>query len=168
MICSSDTVEVVEHFLRVLQQGVSRAERRGFKQQCAMQPSEPPTSPFIAVQAQEAGGSEFKYGWVMMDKSKTEMAAVHQLVLSGDAKGKLLCYFHFLQEWERLLITSEAGVSREDKNRIMVALQQLMHCRNEQLFKQLVRCTVADAANAGLGITLHTTCPPCAARQLLH
>ncbi len=86
------------------------------------------------MQAQKGGRSDFKYGWVMIDKSTTEMAAVRLLVLSGDALGYLLCYFHFLQDWERFLISKETGVSKQEKNGIMVALAGLAHCGNEQVF----------------------------------
>ena len=63
------------------------------------------------MQAQERGKPEFKYGYVMIDKSRQEMAAVHQLVVTLDSKGYLLCYFHFLQEWERFLRSKESGVA---------------------------------------------------------
>jgi hypothetical protein len=81
---------------------------------------------------------DFKYGFVMIDNSKTEKAAVRQLWVTGDAKGYLLCYFHFLQDWERFLISKEAGVSKEEKNAIMVELAELMHCRSKQLFLKKV------------------------------
>ncbi|EFN56864.1 hypothetical protein CHLNCDRAFT_144489 [Chlorella variabilis] len=71
MVCSSDTAEVVEHFLRTSMEG-----------------------------AQAAGDGTFKYKSIMIDKSKTEIAAVDQLVSTGHAEGYLLCYFHFLQDWE--------------------------------------------------------------------
>ena len=87
---------------------------------------------------QEEGGRDFTYGWIMIDKSKTEMAAIRLLELSGDAKGWLLCYFHFLQDWERFLISKESEVGKEEKNSIMVALAQLAHCGNEKLFETKV------------------------------
>lgn len=55
------------------------------------------------MQAQKAGGSpDFTYGWIMIDKSKTEIAAVRLLTLAGNAKGHLLCYFHF-RRWPKVL-----------------------------------------------------------------
>lgn len=92
------------------------------------------------MQAQKAGGSpDFTYGWIMIDKSKTEIAAVRLLTLAGNAKGHLLCYFHFLQDWERFLVSKESGVSsKEDKNSIMVALAELAGCGSEAVFKAKV------------------------------
>lgn len=90
------------------------------------------------MQAQQGGQPEFQYGWVMIDNSKTEKAAVRQLELTRVARGFLLCYFHFLQDWERFLISKESGVGKLEKNNIMVQLRELMHCRNEELFKKKV------------------------------
>lgn len=73
-----------------------------------------------------------------MDRSQMEMAAVHLLALSGDALCKLLYRFPLLRELQRLLIYGKAGVSREDKNCILVVLKQLMHFGNEQLSKHLM------------------------------
>jgi len=102
------------------------------------------------LQAQQAGGApEFKYSWIMIDKSKTEIAAVRLLVLAGNAKGHLLCYFHFLQDWERFLVSKESGVSKQEKNDIMVDLAELMHCGSEEVFK-------AKASSAA--VYLHTPC----------
>lgn len=95
------------------------------------------------MQANEEGkvlGVEaFTYGHIMIDKSKTEMAAVHLLELSGDALGWLLCYFHMLQDWERFLTSVESGVvGREAQHNVMVALAGLTHCREESAFKAQV------------------------------
>lgn len=91
------------------------------------------------MQARRAGAADFKYGWFMIDKSLTEIAAVRLLRLTGDAKGHLLCYFHFLQEWERFLVSKESGVgSPEEKNGVMVALAELADCGSEAVFKAQV------------------------------
>ena len=83
---------------------------------------------------------DFKFGYIMIDKSKQEMAAVRQLQLTGDATDFLLCYFHFLQEWERFLRSSESGVSeRGMQHRILVELAALAHVQEQSLFKQKVR-----------------------------
>ncbi|KAL4447704.1 hypothetical protein ABPG75_004954 [Micractinium tetrahymenae] len=115
MICSSDTVEVVEHFFRTLQEGAQKAGK-------------------------EVGGKgDFKYGYIMIDKSSTEIAAVRQLVLTGDAKGHLLCYFHYLQDWERFVTSKVSGVSKEEKNGIMVAMADLQKCGSETVFKEQLK-----------------------------
>ena len=49
------------------------------------------------LQARARGKPDFKYGYILIDKSRQEMAAVRQLELTGDCEGYLLCYFHFLQ-----------------------------------------------------------------------
>ncbi len=82
---------------------------------------------------------DFKYGYIMIDKSKTEMAAVLLLELSNDALGWLLCYFHKLQDWERFLSSSESGVvGKEAQHVVMLALARLTHCKEEAAFKQQV------------------------------
>ncbi|KAL4430891.1 hypothetical protein ABPG75_006147 [Micractinium tetrahymenae] len=115
MICSSDTVEVVENFFRTLQEGAQKAGK-------------------------EVGGKgDFKYGYIMIDKSSTEIAAVRQLVLTGDAKGHLLCYFHYLQDWERFVTSKVSGVSKEEKNGVMVAMADLQKCGSETVFKEQLK-----------------------------
>lgn len=75
----------------------------------------------------------------MIDKSKQEMAAVRQLVLTGDADDYLLCYFHFLQDWERFLRSKDSGVSgREMQHRLLLELAALAHVRDEGLFNNQV------------------------------
>lgn len=74
----------------------------------------------------------------MIDKSPTEIAAVRQLKLTGDARGHLLCYFHYLQDWERFLTSKVSGVSKEEKNAVMVALAELQKCGSETVFKEKV------------------------------
>lgn len=125
------------------------------------------------MQARQGGQPEFRYGWVMIDNSKTEKAAVRLLVLTGDAKGFLLCYFHFLQGWERFLISKEAGVDKVEKNEIMVALADLMHCRNEELFKKKVGrqerkhgCSPSGSERCG-GLRQLTPPPSCMPRSRL-
>lgn len=107
-----------------------------------------PPTPFPVVvtpclqaneEAKALGVEAFSYGYVMIDKSKTEMAAVDLLVLSGDALGWLLCYFHMLQDWERFLTSADSGVvGREAQHAVMVALAHLAHCREESAFKAQV------------------------------
>ena len=92
-----------------------------------------------ALQAQAGGQPDFKYGYIMIDKSKQEMAAVRQLVLTGDATDYLLCYFHFLQEWERLVRSNECGVSGKPmQHRVLKELADLAHTRDRALFEQKV------------------------------
>ena len=104
------------------------------------QPLQTPFPPSLHLpQAQKEGGSEFKYGQIMTDKCKTEIATIRLMELSGDAQGCILCFFHFLQDWERFLISRVSGVAHGEKNGIMVELRQLAHCANEALFKQQVK-----------------------------
>lgn len=82
---------------------------------------------------------DFKYGYIVIDKCKAEIAAVKLLQLSGDAVGWLLCYFHFLQDWERFLTSSQSGVAeRADQHSVMLELARLAHCREESAFKAQV------------------------------
>ena len=91
------------------------------------------------AQAQAAGDGTFKYGHIMIDKSATEIAAVQQLVLSRDALGWLLCYFHFLQDWERFIRSNESGVAeKHGQHALMLALARLAHVREEAVFQQKV------------------------------
>ena len=92
----------------------------------------PPTHP---LQARAGGKPGFKYGYIMIDKSRQEMAAIRQLVLTGDATGYLLCYFHFLQEWERLVRSNECGVSGKPmQHRVLKELADLANTRDRALF----------------------------------
>jgi hypothetical protein len=52
-----------------------------------------------AVQVQATGGSDFDFGYIMIDKSPTEMAAIR--VACGGQERHLFCWFHFQQEWDR-------------------------------------------------------------------
>lgn len=98
------------------------------------------------------GDGTFKYGDIMIDKSKTEIAAVNQLVSTGDARGWLLCYFHFLQEWERFLTSSESGVSgKEARHSVMVALDRLAHIKDKSVFEEEVGAPAAGRACGSWG-----------------
>lgn len=103
--------------------------------------------------AKEEGVEAFTYGYIMIDKSKTEMAAVHLLELSGDALGWLLCYFHMLQDWERFLTSAESAVvGRDAQHIVMLALARLAHCREEAAFKaQVGKTGSAWSHEVGLG-----------------
>lgn len=93
----------------------------------------------VLLQAQEGGQAGFKYGYIMMDKSSQEMAAVRQLVLTGDAIGFLLCYFHVVQDWERFVRSSESGVADKGmQHRVLVELAKLAHSRDKRLFQDKV------------------------------
>ena len=93
----------------------------------------------LLLQAQEGGQAGFKFGYIMMDKSSQEMAAVRQLVLTGDAIGFLLCYFHVLQDWERFVRSSESGVADKGmQHRVLVELAKLAHTRDKRLFEDKV------------------------------
>lgn len=94
---------------------------------------------------------------MIIDNSSTEKAAVRQLELTQDARGFLLCYFHFLQDWERFIISKESAVSKLEKNGIMVELRELMHCRSEELFKKKVG---GHACTAGMAAQLHCHSSP--------
>jgi hypothetical protein len=77
----------------------------------------------------------------MIDKSWTEIAAVHQLELTHDAKGHQLCYFHFLQDWERFLRSHDSGVTdKEEQHKIVIATAHLAHQRDAVVFEKEVRC----------------------------
>lgn len=98
-------------------------------------------SPCLQAQevAKELKMEDFKFGYIVIDKSKAEIAAVKLLQLSGDALGWLLCYFHFLQDWERFLTSSKSGVGdRDAQHKIMLELARLAHCKEESAFKAQV------------------------------
>ncbi|EFN51443.1 hypothetical protein CHLNCDRAFT_140162 [Chlorella variabilis] len=135
MVCSSDTAEVVEHFLRTSMEG-----------------------------AQAAGDGTFKYKSIMIDKSKTEIAAVDQLVSTGHAEGYLLCYFHFLQDWERFLSSGDAGVPKAERHRIMLALARLAHMQDQAPFKQELAFFILSNSQQHLPVAqrMHSSWVPCA------
>lgn len=127
-----------------------------------MHPTPVPAVGMPCLQANEEakalGVEAFTFGHIMIDKSLTEMAAVHLLVLSGDALGWLLCYFHMLQDWERFLTSAESGVvGREAQHNVMLALARLAHCREESAFKAQVGKTAGGQgrrAGQGWGVKL--------------
>ena len=89
----------------------------------------------------------FKYGFIMVDKARNEIAAIKQLVSTGDAMGWLLCYFHFLQEWERFLRSAESGVvGKEAQHRVLRSLAHLVHVKSERMFKEKVGANSWPAA----------------------
>ena len=108
-----------------------------------------PPSPARAppcLQARSVGDSTFVYGHVMIDKAQVEMAAVDDLKRCGEASGYLLCYFHFLQEWERFIRSAESGVtSKEMQNAAMVSLASLARLKEPTIFKLEVRHRVGGA-----------------------
>jgi hypothetical protein len=62
----------------------------------------------------------------------------------------LLCYFHFLQEWERFLRSSESGVSGpEERHAIMLRLAQLKRQRDSIIFEKEVRGPGVWASGGG-------------------
>lgn len=78
----------------------------------------------------------------MVDKAKNEIAAIRLLELEGEAEGHLLCYFHFLQEWERFVRSAESGVSGMDaQHRVIASLAHLAHVKSEEMFEQKVSCS---------------------------
>ena len=104
------------------------------------------TLTFVLFQAQEGGDAGFKYGYIMMDKSRQEMAAVRQLVLTGDAINFLLCYFHVVQDWERFVRSSESGVADKGmQHRVLVELAKLAHTRDKRLFEDKVGAAAHSA-----------------------
>ena len=108
-------------------------------------PTRLPRSP--CLQARSEGDSTFVYGFIMIDKAKVEMAAVDDLKRCGEAAGYLLCYFHFLQEWERFIRSAESGVScRAMQNAAMVCLSSLARLKESTIFKLEVR---QEAGRAG-------------------
>ncbi|EFN58954.1 hypothetical protein CHLNCDRAFT_50501 [Chlorella variabilis] len=135
MVCSSDTAEVVEHFLRTSMEG-----------------------------AQAAGDGTFKYKSIMIDKSKTEIAAVDQLVSTWHAEGYLLGYFHFLQDWERFLSSGDAGVPKAERHRIMLALARLAHMQDQAPFKQELAFFILSNSQQHLPVAqrMHSSWVPCA------
>ena len=87
------------------------------------------------LQAQQAGDGGFKFTHIMIDKSKAEMAAC-----SAEGIKYLLCYFHFLQDWERFLRSASSGVREaKDRHEMICSLRQLKEQRNEAMFKHAVR-----------------------------
>lgn len=102
-------------------------------------PTWPPPRSAPHLQAQVAGDGTFKYGFVMIDKAKQEIAAVNVLVSEGLASKWLLCYFHFLQEWERFLVSKKSGVSeRGAQQLVMVMLGRLAHHKDRTVFEEEV------------------------------
>lgn len=82
------------------------------------------------------GKGDFKYGHILIDKSSTEMAAIHLLVLTGDALGWLLCYFHFTQDWERFIRSAESGVvGKQAQHSVMLWLARLACIREQTVFE---------------------------------
>ena len=67
----------------------------------------------------------------------------HQLASTGHAEGYLLCYFHFLQDWERFLSSGDAGVPKAERHRIMLALARLAHMQDQAPFQQEVGSNAA-------------------------
>lgn len=87
------------------------------------------------MQARAAGDGQFAFKYVMIDKSKAEMAAISSLQLKF-----LLCYFHLLQDWERFLRGSESGVrSGEERHLIMLNVASLKKQRDHAIFELEVR-----------------------------
>jgi hypothetical protein len=77
----------------------------------------------------------------VIDKSLTEIAAVKELVGTGDAKDWLLCYFHLLQDWERFLRSAESGIPhgrKAERHTVMVSLAALAHVREKTVFESQV------------------------------
>lgn len=69
---------------------------------------------------------------VMIDKSKAEISALGSLGIKY-----LLCLFHKLQEWERFLKKSEAGVKDpEERVAILRALKELAQTKDMEWFKR--------------------------------
>ena len=100
---------------------------------------ERPSSKFWPIlpllQARKEGDGTFSYKFIMMDKSKAEMAAANAIGAEF-----LLCYFHFLQEAERFCRGSTSGVkSPEDRHAIIISLASLAKQRNEAIFNKEVR-----------------------------
>ena len=53
--------------------------------------------------------------------------------------GWLLCYFHYLQDWERFIRSAESGVSgKQEQHFLMLALAFLAHIQDEVLFQEKV------------------------------
>ena len=161
MICGSDTAEVIERFLRELQRGVSGQAaiaikyrgRHSGRQACTFVCSENYMYCRVLLQAREASGSDFTYGFIMIDKAKAEMAAVRLLELTLDALGWLLCYFHYLQDWERFIRSAESGVGgKQEQHFLMLALAFLAHIQDEVLFQEKV---------GRLQCRLHCSCSLC-------
>jgi hypothetical protein len=81
----------------------------------------------------------------MIDKSKAEMAAVRE---SGSTF--LLCYFHFLQDWERFLRSSESGVSSpEARHAVMLRLAQLKRLPDKAIFEKEVSSIQSGESRRG-------------------
>ena len=80
-------------------------------------------------------------------QARNEIAAIKQLVSTGDAMSWLLCYFHFLQEWERFLRSAESGVvGKEAQHRVLRSLAHLVHVQSERMFKEKVGANSWPAA----------------------
>ena len=93
----------------------------------------------VLLQAREASGTVFTYAFIMIDKAKAKMAAVRLLELTLDALGWLMCYFHYLQDWERFIRSAESGVSgKQEQHFLMLALAFLAHIQDEVLFQEKV------------------------------
>ncbi len=87
------------------------------------------------MQAKKTGDGSFNYHYIMIDKSKAEMAAIR-----GIGAKFLLCFFHLGQDWERFLRSSESGVrNAEERHAIMLRIAHLKRQQNEALFQHEVR-----------------------------
>ena len=193
MISSGEDADLCERFLREMQKGVSGVGPRGGAAgpclrsatthrgssaqgqagslpahlRCATVHSLCPQHSGAHLQAREHGGGDFKYGYIMVDKSATEIAAIKQLVSTGDAKDWQLCYFHFLQGWERFLRTRGSGAAgAAARHQVIVALAALVHTTSEALFQSEVGGGGGRACQRPHATALACPCSPHQGRRL--
>lgn len=80
----------------------------------------------------------FAWGSIMIDKSRTEMAAIDAVTDQQGSSSRprwLLCYFHMVQELERFLKSGDAGVgSKPERHRILVEMMDLKFIRDKGIF----------------------------------
>ena len=96
--------------------------------------------------------STFKYHTVMIDKAKQEIAAVNVLASKGLARRWLLCYFHFLQEWERFIVSKESSVNGRPSQQLVVSmLADLAQLKDRAVFEVEVSDSAAGQRAARQG-----------------
>lgn len=156
MICSAEDADPVTLFLKVTASAASRAAggQHDSQQSLAnstrsLDASEQALRSFNAPEQHQVPAAAvadstgepqppFAWGSIMIDKSRTEMAAIDAVLdQQGSSPGPrwLLCYFHMVQELERFLKSGDAGVgSKPERHRILVEMMDLKFIRDKGIF----------------------------------
>ena len=156
MICSAEDADPVTLFLKVTASAASRAAGSQHDSQqslanstCSLDASEQALRSFNAPEQHQISAAAvadnarvpqppFAWGSIMVDKSRTEMAAIDAVPdqhSSSPGPRWLSCYFHMVQELERFLKSGDAGVgSKPERHRILVEMMDLKFIRDKGIF----------------------------------